>query len=229
MVVPYLVVIVMNFVYRFAYINDHGVCVIGMQKISMIPLITFDVVVNIYLTMLFLLPLRKLYSYQHNKNNSLRKMALRTFIGSCATLTSSVVNLTILMVLKGEQGWICLMCCNVDILFSVVVLHWVTAIDTNRAPASYGPRPTNPGSSNRKSGVEPKWTGRISGGNVGIVTTSCIAETRSGSSDLEIDKIKVQTEQTQEIEVDARSDMTMDTGRPYRGFPGRDNSTEQMV
>lgn len=41
-------------------------------------------------------------------------MALRTFIGSCATLTSSVVNLTVLMILKGEPGWICLMCCNAD-------------------------------------------------------------------------------------------------------------------
>ena len=33
------------------------------------------------------------------------------------------------MVLKGEPGWICLMCCNADILFSVVVLHWVTKVD----------------------------------------------------------------------------------------------------
>ncbi|KAF4630354.1 hypothetical protein G7Y89_g7792 [Cudoniella acicularis] len=39
------------------------------------------------------------------------------------------VNLTVLMVLKGEPGWICLMCCNVDILFSVLVLHWITSKD----------------------------------------------------------------------------------------------------
>ncbi|KAJ8112302.1 hypothetical protein OPT61_g5289 [Boeremia exigua] len=35
-----------------------GVCIIGMQKIAMLPLITFEVVVNIYLTLLFILPLR---------------------------------------------------------------------------------------------------------------------------------------------------------------------------
>lgn len=80
----------------------------------MFPLIIFDVAVNVYLTLLFLLPLRKLYSYKNGTNSMLRRMAFRTFIGSCATLTSSVANLTVLMVLKGEPGWICLMCCNAD-------------------------------------------------------------------------------------------------------------------
>lgn len=61
-------------------------------------------------------------------------MALRSFVGSLATLTTSVVNLTVLMVLRGEPGWICLMCCNADILFCVLVLHWVTSKDK---PASY--------------------------------------------------------------------------------------------
>jgi hypothetical protein len=56
-------------------------------------------------------------------------MAFRSFIGSCATLTTSVANLSVLMVLKGEPGWICLMCCNADILFCVLVLHWVTSHD----------------------------------------------------------------------------------------------------
>ncbi|ORY00878.1 hypothetical protein BCR34DRAFT_494304 [Clohesyomyces aquaticus] len=139
-IVPYLVVIVMNFVFRIAYINDKGVCIIGMQKISMIPLISFDVLINVYMTLLFLIPLRKLYSYQNSKNTSLHKVALRTFLGSCATLISSVANLTILMVLKGEPGWICLMCCNADILFSVLVLHWVTSLDGNRSLTSSHPQ-----------------------------------------------------------------------------------------
>lgn len=61
-------------------------------------------------------------------------MASRSLVGSLATLTTSVVNLTVLMVLKGEPGWICLMCCNADILFCVIVLHWVTSKDR---PSSY--------------------------------------------------------------------------------------------
>ncbi|KAF2033239.1 hypothetical protein EK21DRAFT_59092 [Setomelanomma holmii] len=111
---------------RITYINPHGVCIIGMQKIAMLPLITFEVVVNVYLTLLFILPLRSLHSYKTNSNPALNRMAFRSFVGSCATLTTSVVNLTVLMVLKGEPGWICLMCCNADILFCVLVLHWVS-------------------------------------------------------------------------------------------------------
>ncbi|KAK7718018.1 hypothetical protein SLS57_006165 [Botryosphaeria dothidea] len=64
-------------------------------------------------------------------------MAVRAFIGSCATLTSSITNLTLLMVLDGEPAWICFLSCNAEILFSVLTLHWVTSRDrsgeTNRS------------------------------------------------------------------------------------------------
>lgn len=36
----------------------NGECFIGMKKVSMIPLIAFDAVVNVYLTILFLIPLK---------------------------------------------------------------------------------------------------------------------------------------------------------------------------
>lgn len=58
MMLPYTIFVIMNFVWRITYINDKGVCIIGMQKIAMLPLIIFEVVVNIYLTLLFILPLR---------------------------------------------------------------------------------------------------------------------------------------------------------------------------
>ncbi|KNG52664.1 hypothetical protein TW65_00083 [Stemphylium lycopersici] len=127
LLLPYTIFVIMNFIFRITYINDDGVCIIGMEKIAMLPLITFEVVVNVYLTALFIIPLRSLYSYKKNQNPSLRRMATRSLVGSLTTLTTSVVNLTILMILKGEPGWICLMCCNADILFCVLVLHWVTS------------------------------------------------------------------------------------------------------
>lgn len=37
----------MNFIWRIAYINDQGVCIIGMKKESMLPLISLDVVINV--------------------------------------------------------------------------------------------------------------------------------------------------------------------------------------
>ncbi|KAI3536575.1 hypothetical protein CSPX01_10659 [Colletotrichum filicis] len=128
----YAVIAILNFIFRITRIDD-GQCYIGMQKVSMIPLISFDAVVNVYLTILFLIPLKSLYSFKHfpktPANIRLRSVALRTFVGALCTLTSSIVNLTVLMVLNGEPGWVCLMCCNSDILFSAIVVQWVTSKD----------------------------------------------------------------------------------------------------
>ncbi|KAH7197122.1 uncharacterized protein B0J16DRAFT_327501 [Fusarium flagelliforme] len=133
LLVGYGVVVVMNFMFRIARIVN-GECFIGMQKISMIPLIAFDAVVNVYLTILFLIPLKNLYSFKNlpktGANSRLRSVAVRTFVGACCTLTSSIVNLTVLMVLNGEPGWVCLMCCNSDVLFSAIVVQWVTSRDS---------------------------------------------------------------------------------------------------
>ncbi|KAH6900166.1 hypothetical protein B0T10DRAFT_17751 [Thelonectria olida] len=129
----YCVVVVLNFVFRIAKIDENGVCIIGMKSIAMIPLISFDAVVNVYLTILFLIPLRSLYSFKNMPkspaNVRLRNVAFRTFVGSCCTLISSVLNLTVLMSLNGEPGWVCLMCCNSDVLFSALVIQWVTSKD----------------------------------------------------------------------------------------------------
>jgi hypothetical protein len=39
-----------------------GQCIIGMEKVAMIPLISFDAVVNVYLTVMFLIPLKSEWS-----------------------------------------------------------------------------------------------------------------------------------------------------------------------
>lgn len=45
--IPYLVVVVLNFVYRFGYFDDKGTCVVGMQNKSLLPLVVYDGVVNV--------------------------------------------------------------------------------------------------------------------------------------------------------------------------------------
>ncbi|KAK6538449.1 hypothetical protein TWF694_010034 [Orbilia ellipsospora] len=132
LLVPYGAVCILSLIYRFAYFKD-GVCRIGMKTFALIPLVVFDVVVNVYLTILFLVPVLKISKFtkskSQTKNRGLRKVALKTFFGSCATLTSSVANLTTLMLLNGEPGWVCLIICNCDILFSAIVLHCITNHD----------------------------------------------------------------------------------------------------
>lgn len=149
-----------------------------MQKIAMLPLIVFEVIVNVYLTLLFIIPLRGLHSYKTHANPALNRMAFRSFIGSCATLTTSVVNLTILMVLKGEPGWICLMCCNADILFCVLVLHWATSKEQREDDSAFR-------SSNAVTGGGVK-----SNGGAGHVATigSHVSRSRRMSSDDGVEK-----------------------------------------
>ncbi|KAF2423288.1 hypothetical protein EJ08DRAFT_596287 [Tothia fuscella] len=139
MIIPYTVVIVLNLLYRFAHIDEKGMCIIGIKLIGVVPLVVFDVV---YLTMLFLVPLCNLYSFKNNCNNALRKTALRATLGSCVTLASSVANLLAILILKGEPGWICLISCNSDVLFNVLVLHWMTAGDGDHQPRNSPPEAT---------------------------------------------------------------------------------------
>lgn len=96
------------------------------------------------------MPLWNAYSFQHNINNKLRRTAFRAFVGACVTLASSVANLLTLMILRGEPGWICLICCNSDILFGVIVLQWATNGDS---PSAHAPYPQQPPSNrpNRES------------------------------------------------------------------------------
>ncbi|KAF3131547.1 hypothetical protein TWF569_011169 [Orbilia oligospora] len=114
MLVPYVAICFLTLAFRFSFFED-GVCRIGMKKVALLPLITFDVVVNVYLTTLFLIPVVKIAQGKAQQSHqALRSMAIKTFCGSCATLISSVANLTTLMLLKGEPGWICLLLCNAD-------------------------------------------------------------------------------------------------------------------
>ncbi|KAL3419691.1 hypothetical protein PVAG01_08189 [Phlyctema vagabunda] len=142
----YCIIAILNFVYRIARFTDEGVCIIGMERKAEIPLIVFDVVVNIYLNILFIIPLRQQYSYKNsnNKDSALRRVTFKTLIGSIATLMSSIANLTVDMVYEGEAAWYCFIWCTSEIVFSVVVLHWVTSNDkANGSIAASRSRVTN--------------------------------------------------------------------------------------
>ncbi|PTB67363.1 hypothetical protein BBK36DRAFT_1097648, partial [Trichoderma citrinoviride] len=132
MLTIYVAVVILNFVFRITDMED-GECIIGMKTAAMVPLISFDTVINVYLTIMFLIPLKRLYSYTNmprtRANVRLRMVAFRTFCGAVCTLVSSIVNLSVLMALNGEPGWVCLICCNCDILFSAIVIQWVTSRD----------------------------------------------------------------------------------------------------
>jgi hypothetical protein len=93
--------------------------------------------IQIYLTAQFLFPMLGLYSYRIAQNPRLRQVARRTLVGTVATLTSSIANISAVFALKGrEPAFICLICCTADVAFSAVVLHWVTNVHTDDAPGT---------------------------------------------------------------------------------------------
>ncbi|KAI1657423.1 hypothetical protein F4813DRAFT_396332 [Daldinia decipiens] len=146
----FAVICILTFVYRAAQMNK-GRCIIGIEKQALIPLIVLEIVANVYIMALILNPLWNIYSLKGASNapvNSpgLRPAAIRTFIGALFTTTSSIVNLIVLMVLNGEPGWIFLACCNADILFSTLIIQWVTSRDDDNTITSSSPNSNTPDS-----------------------------------------------------------------------------------
>ncbi|KAA8911140.1 hypothetical protein FN846DRAFT_467910 [Sphaerosporella brunnea] len=216
MLVPYCLVITLTFVFRNAQIGVDGQCRIGLKLAANIPMLIFDIVINVYLTWLFLKPLRGLWSFKNGtatKQGRLRRVALRTFVGSLATLLSTLANLTALLVLRGQEpGWVCFAACNADVLFSVLVLHWVTHQDEevlesktkcgecNRTLGGGGHYSIGSGGGGR-SGRSTQFDHDLQRGFGGQVITNCKAN-KSDSKDksIPLEGIMTRTEFTRDVE-----------------------------
>ncbi|KAJ3760003.1 hypothetical protein F5880DRAFT_1470418, partial [Lentinula raphanica] len=95
--------------------HESGVCVIGLKAFACVPLILYDMSLNIFLTAMFLWPLWK----SHPMSPRLRSIAKRTLYGASTSLISSMINIAILFLLGGnELGWICISSCVADVGFS---------------------------------------------------------------------------------------------------------------
>ncbi|CAI6081762.1 unnamed protein product, partial [Clonostachys chloroleuca] len=90
----YIGISVLLYLHRIARFDD-GQCVIGMERFSIIPFLVFGTIVDIYLSILFFIPFRTLYQFRDINptpaSKRLRGIALRSFIGGFAVLTTSVV------------------------------------------------------------------------------------------------------------------------------------------
>ncbi|KAJ7892431.1 hypothetical protein B0H13DRAFT_2340120 [Mycena leptocephala] len=107
-----------------------GACVIGLKLTASLPLLSYDLYINVLLTALFLWPLLR----SKLSNNRLRRLAARTFVHVVfalipMALTTSTVNITFLTVMEGrELGWLCLASCGMDVIFNAAVLFWLTTL-----------------------------------------------------------------------------------------------------
>jgi hypothetical protein len=158
-------------------------------------------------------------------------MALRSLLGTCATLTTAVTNLTVVMVLHGEPGWICFTLCNLEILFSCLVLHWITNKEQKEEDSTahsgivsgrYGGGTvveTHRGKDVRASTIARGDIATFSYNSpTTIVTTECKGKAMD-EDEVELNSIRVNTVHTIEIEVDGegKSSVGSDGGDEWVG------------
>jgi len=197
----------MTFVWRIAYINQSGYCLIGLRRSVSIPLTTYELSINLYLTSLFLLPLRNITHFENragSANSRLRKMTKRCLIGAGITCLSTGANLTAVSIIEGEQAWLCLLCCNLDLVICVSILHWTTSFgdhDSNtvqkyvspQSPDQDSPQPPSSGSQRRISHII----------NDGLFKDSLVTTSITGGSPRSLPQtngITIQMAQSQQVE-----------------------------
>jgi len=120
----YVVVLILMIMGENSSIRPDGLCVIGLKNYATIPLISYDLFLNVFLTAMFVWPLWRSKVVNHR----LKKIATRTLVGAIVSLTTSAANVAVLTVLKGtEYGWLCLGSCVTDVALNALALSWVTA------------------------------------------------------------------------------------------------------
>jgi hypothetical protein len=135
---------------------DH-ICRIGLPFKITLPLLVYDITVNVYLTCHFIyfarpqmkkwaskqltsLPHLRIFHHLHDGETDIRsaaanrqqialtRLARRTLKGMCVMLSATIVNLAILFHMSGrEEQWMCFLLCSLDVAVGIVTLHWVTS------------------------------------------------------------------------------------------------------
>ncbi|KAI0047745.1 hypothetical protein FA95DRAFT_1189152 [Auriscalpium vulgare] len=124
-VLTYVAVIALMLIGRIHYIRDDNTCIIGLKPYSSIPLLSYDLYINVFLNALFVWPV--LRSNTRMSNPRVRRVAIRTLVASTVALTTSAANMIALTILKGEElGWVCVGSCGADVILNAVALFWAT-------------------------------------------------------------------------------------------------------
>ncbi|KAJ3879235.1 hypothetical protein F5051DRAFT_485763 [Lentinula edodes] len=120
----YIVIGILMILGRDSSVRGDGVCVIGLKAFATIPLIAYDLSLNIFLTAMFMCPLWVL----HPISPRLRSVAKRTLYGATISLISSAVNITIMLLLSGKElGWVCITSCVCDVLVNSFAVFCVSS------------------------------------------------------------------------------------------------------
>ncbi|KIY62462.1 hypothetical protein CYLTODRAFT_426897 [Cylindrobasidium torrendii FP15055 ss-10] len=162
-VCTYGAVILSMFVGRVHYFREGDrACVIGLKVFSSLPLLSYDLYMNVFLTGLFLWPLMRRGTSMDDRVKSNKSITQRALVASTVALTTSTVNIAILASMRGQQlGWVCLGSCGVDVIINAYSLYWasgsrrrrgkppsipsgIVSRDLSQLTQSQGPSPQDP-------------------------------------------------------------------------------------
>ncbi|CZT17280.1 uncharacterized protein RCC_03114 [Ramularia collo-cygni] len=124
--VPYATIAGLSIYYRVAFTNEHGVCIIGIQMVALLPLLLIEVLAYLYLTARFLIPLLMVRFGWQELVLPLRRVFIRTCIATAVAMVSTLAVKISLTMFNGEPAWLCCMTCKIDALIGCTMLHWMT-------------------------------------------------------------------------------------------------------
>ncbi|KAH8655800.1 hypothetical protein BX600DRAFT_515491 [Xylariales sp. PMI_506] len=117
-----------------------GQCTIGIPAKYQIPPMSVELADNLYFTLLFLYPLTKSWRIKSRSvaqsvvTIRLRRLAMRSFLGSLSSLLLAAANLGVFLGLGMEPVWLCLFLCRLEITYSSVLVYVVTWKDNTELP-----------------------------------------------------------------------------------------------
>ncbi|ORY81844.1 hypothetical protein BCR35DRAFT_352340 [Leucosporidium creatinivorum] len=122
---------------RFAYRStSDSTCIIGARQYGAIIIIILQGIVNLYFTGAFLLALRGAWL----KNRVGRRLAISSALAEMVGLVVSAANiLGIALSEKGQESWICLLSCGLDLFINACVAFFITS------PPPFSPPPSPSG------------------------------------------------------------------------------------
>ncbi|KZF22673.1 hypothetical protein L228DRAFT_133148 [Xylona heveae TC161] len=131
-----------------------GMCRIGLPLKITVPLLVYDVLMNISLTGVFYWLVRQFLPHglllaspcwvqrlalririsdpgdfqRMEQVAAIEKVVFKSFIGAVAIVVPTIANLALLYWVHGrEQPWLCFTMCTIDVTWSALVLQWLTA------------------------------------------------------------------------------------------------------
>ncbi|ORZ02840.1 hypothetical protein BCR43DRAFT_431467 [Syncephalastrum racemosum] len=133
---PYVAIAALMLTFRNIIILPNGQCLIGLKLPASGPLIVYDFCFNLYLTVLFVIPLIRVSRRSRAEwtRTRLYNLSIRSLIASVVCLTVSFANVLVNVITNGEErGLMCLTMCTGDVTVSDAYVFFCNRTDAPKS------------------------------------------------------------------------------------------------